>query len=93
MRPLGSRISHYWKLQNMMRVTGADAAAAFAAGDLSPETWADMVDTCRGCAWTGGCARYLARMRLNGERRDAPVGCLNRGSLSALRKTYPEVAQ
>lgn len=92
MRPLGPRISHYWKLQNMLRATGTDAAQAFDQGDLTPERWAQLVETCRGCAWTGGCQDFMTQARLSGQNADAPRQCRNRKALDALRAAYPEVA-
>lgn len=91
-RPLGPRNSHYWKLQQMLRVVGADAAAAFDDGELSSEEWAGMVETCRGCDWVAGCSRYMARQRLEGAQDEAPETCPNADILSSLRKSYPEVA-
>ncbi|MDA7429964.1 DUF6455 family protein [Primorskyibacter aestuariivivens] len=92
MRPLGPRLSHFWKLQNMLRVTGTDATEAFDQGDLTQKQWAELVETCRGCQWTGGCNRYMERARLAGHQEDAPPQCRNQEALAALRAAHPEVA-
>lgn len=89
---LGPRRDHFWKLQNMLRVTGTDAVGAFSQGQLSPEDWAGMVETCRGCNWVTQCSRYMARERLEGRVREAPSDCPNERILTNLRRTYPEVA-
>lgn len=92
MHRLGPLKQHYWKLQDMLRATGADAVSAFDDGALSSEDWAEMVAQCRGCQWTRGCKAFLAG--LAGARRTvrAPDHCRNRAKVNALRAHYPKVA-
>ncbi len=81
-RPLGETRRHFWLAQRMARLHDLDLAEAAARGDLDQETWAAMVQCCRGCGWTPGCERFLER----GQRRDdLPEGCCNRVRLGALR--------
>ena len=40
---------HYWLAKRMAKTTGADLVAAYQAGELGQEEWAQMVHKCRGC--------------------------------------------
>ncbi|WP_204362778.1 DUF6455 family protein [Litorivita pollutaquae] len=91
-RALGPSIRHYWRVKRMARATGTDLIAAFEAGDLDARRWAQVVDTCRGCAWVNGCARWLAQAdaaaRAGGAENvadTAPDACLNRGLFANLK--------
>lgn len=92
MQKLGPRKPHYWKLQKMLRATGADAVAAFDDGALSSEDWAGMVERCRGCLWVGGCEAFLDRQNGASGPVRAPDPCRNSAKVNALRAIYPEVA-
>lgn len=82
MRPLGETRRHFWLAQKMAGLHGLDLARGSARGDLDQETWAAMVQRCRGCDWTGGCERYLSR----GEALDSlPEGCRNRLGFATLK--------
>ena len=83
MRPLGETRRHFWLVQRMADVSGLDLARASARGDLDQETWADVVQRCRGCVWTEGCERFLQRGHEDGF--EWPEKCLNRLSLATLK--------
>lgn len=83
LRPLGELTVHYWYVQRMAKTCGVDPVAARRAGDISQPEWADMVQTCRSCQWTGGCDAWLNR--LDHEPGAAPPGpCLNGDVLKSL---------
>lgn len=81
MKPLGEEVTHYWLVQRMAKATGADLSEAFKRGDLSSETWADMVHRCRGCAWAGACDGWLDAQEGSAE---APDTCLNKAVFERL---------
>ena len=86
MRPLGNARHHFWLVQRMAGLNGLDLAGARARGDLDQETWADVVERCRGCDWTEGCERFLTKGVL--AKRDGaewPKQCRNRMSLAGLK--------
>lgn len=82
-RPLGNTGVHYWLVQRMAKRCGADMVQAEDAGDLSQEDWVGLVQKCRGCTWTDGCERWLARLDEDGSV-EPPVECLNADLLKAL---------
>lgn len=70
----------------MAGLHAVDLAQAAARGDLKQASWAEMVQRCRGCDWTGGCQRYLARGE--GSKKPTglwPEGCPNRARFAALK--------
>jgi len=77
---------HYWLAKRMAGRHGLDLARAAESGDLDQPTWARLVQRCRGCEWTEGCQRYLARSESLGAGDDAwPEGCSNRAVFAALK--------
>ncbi|TCL08853.1 hypothetical protein BXY66_0894 [Shimia isoporae] len=89
MKPLGKAPEHLMKIRSMAKVAGADLQGAAEDGVLSQEDWARMVEKCRACDWDEGCARFLARGRLEGPV-DIPEGCVNRDRLMELAATNGE---
>lgn len=82
MKPLGDRNRHYWLAQRMAKTTGADLVKAHQAGALSQEEWAQMVQNCRACDWTEGCARWLQRTV---KADTVPDTCANCGRFSEMQ--------
>ena len=82
---LGPEKAHYWLVQRMLKRTGADAVAAFEAGELTSEDWAAMLTRCRTCAAPDKCLRLLDALDDTGH--DAPDYCLNRDALADLPHT------
>jgi len=82
MKPLGDARRHFWLAQRMARNGGLDLAGAKARGDLDQESWARMVQRCRGCDWTTGCERFLA---FGQGVETLPVNCRNRRQFRALK--------
>ncbi len=76
MRPLGDSNIHFWRAQNMARITQVDLVAATACNQLTQDGWAQMVSTCRGCSWDHGCQRWLTAHRRD-QACDAPDTCDN----------------
>lgn len=92
--PLGPLRRHYWLLQRMARVTGADTAGAWAEGRLAAPEWRAMVDRCRACDSPGRCGRWLdLHERENGAAVAPPQGCCNRDCLSRLSEHGKETRQ
>lgn len=74
-QPIGDPITHYWMVQRMARVCGADLAEAFASGQVSAEAWAEVIAKCQRCGWSDGCANWMARQ--TEARSDPPAACPN----------------
>lgn len=87
MKPLGDRKRHYWLAQRMAKTTGTDLAGVHAAGALSQERWAEMVEACRGCDWTEGCERWLAK---TDGASEVPASCPNCGAFLELKQAEVE---
>lgn len=73
--PLGDIRHHFWLSQAMAKATGIDLAHAVHAGRVTQENWANSVTRCRGCAWAGCCADWLAEQ--GEDRVSAPADCAN----------------
>lgn len=84
MKRLGDRTQHYWLAQRMAKTTGTDLVGAYDAGDLSQDQWAEIIEACRGCDWTEGCERWLAKTE---SADDAPAGCPNCGAYLEIRQS------
>ena len=59
-RPLGEEKRHYWLALGMAQVSGADLQRALDEGRITHGDWAEVVQRCRGCAWTEGCDCWMA---------------------------------
>lgn len=75
-RPLGDERRHYWLALSMARASGAKLQAALDGGRIGHGDWAGVVQRCRGCGWTGGCAAWLASRDGAGEA-PVPRACPN----------------
>lgn len=82
MRILGNLMHHLQRVLQMAKATQTDLVKAYATGELSQLQWAEMVQTCRGCAWSGQCQGWLAR---NEAVATAPKNCLNRDRFARLK--------
>lgn len=82
MKPLGNSMEHYWRVIDMANAVGVDLTEARESGALSEELWADMVQLCRSCQWTDGCAGFLDKA--TGDQM-APFNCLNAKRFEALK--------
>lgn len=87
MKPLGDRNRHYWLAQRMAKTTGADLVAAHKTGALPQQEWAQMVQNCRSCDWTEGCARWLQQ---TASADTVPETCVNCGRFTELRSETGE---
>ncbi len=74
-RPLGDEQKHLWMARRMAKTVGVDLAAAYEAGTLSQEEWAETVQRCRGCDWAEGCDHWLPEHAEGVEH--APRACVN----------------
>lgn len=83
MRILGKLMHHVRLVSGMARATGTDLVAASRNGDLSQEDWAEMVQTCRKCAWAGRCVEWQDSQDGNAS---APKPCLNRAKFEAIKR-------
>lgn len=81
-RVLGRTMDHVRLVSRMAQVTQTDIVDAARAGDLSQQSWADMVRTCRGCADAERCPTWLARHE---NAADVPEFCPNRDRFRALK--------
>lgn len=80
--PLGDIRHHFWMVQSMAKVAGADLSHAMHEGRLTQRDWADAVTRCRGCEWAGSCARWV---RAQGDAQSpAPGECANAGFFARL---------
>ena len=82
MHPLGDALYHLRLLGLMGKTTEADLVAAFEAGRISSEDWADMVNRCRACEGIETCERWLATHE---SAEEAPGCCKNAKVLLRLR--------
>ncbi len=87
---LGPELDHYWLVQRMAKTTGVDLVKAWDAGLLTSEDWAGLVHRCGGCAWTGGCDRFLDD-RARSETPDLPAPCLNRSRFAEIKAQLQEL--
>jgi len=83
MNRLGNLRQHFWKTLRMSKALGVDLSEEMATGRLSQKGYAELVQTCRGCAWSEGCEDWLAAQ--NGARAPVPGGCANQPAWAALR--------
>ncbi len=74
-RPLGPEKDHYWLAVSMAKVTGADMQTALETGVIDHQDWANLVQRCRGCAWSGGCKTWMSHQDPSGA--DVPQSCPN----------------
>lgn len=81
-RVLGKTMDHVQLISRMARLTQTDLVGAAKAGDLSQKTWAEMVQSCRGCVDAKSCPAWLAR---NEDEVDVPGFCPNRDRFRALK--------
>ncbi|MFQ6549524.1 DUF6455 family protein [Aestuariibius sp. 2305UL40-4] len=85
MKPLGDPREHQRLVAGMARANGTDVIGLFAAGKLSSQDWAGMVERCRGCMWAEGCKEWLPD-HLDGAA-ETPSACLNYTVFDDLKKT------
>lgn len=86
--PLGDENAHYWLVQRMARATCTDLVAARSENRLTEQSWADMVQHCRGCQWACGCQDWLEKLDPVG--RDTPKTCANYETFETLRQGQKE---
>jgi len=87
MKPLGRLEEHVLLVKRMARATDVDLCQAYEDGTLSPDAWADLVQTCRGCRWADRCATWLDTHDHQG---CAPQTCVNRARLETVRRAQEE---
>lgn len=85
MKPLGRLRRRLRLVSGMARATGVDLVAAHENGVLDQHAWAQMVQTCRRCRWSGRCKAWLADPARAAAPDAPPAECLNRSRLCALR--------
>lgn len=78
---LGQIMEHVRLVGRMAKATETDLIDAYEAGELTQEEWAEMVQTCRSCAWAGQCGDWLDA---HGTVACAPATCLNRDRFEEL---------
>ena len=76
---LGDPARHFWMTRSVARAMGISLSAAMAAGRLSSDDYAQMVDQCRTCQLVQHCETWLGSVRI-GQADTAPDGCLNADS-------------
>ncbi|MDE4133937.1 DUF6455 family protein [Phaeobacter sp. QD34_3] len=81
MQPLGEALFHLRLLGLMAKTTDVDLVEAFAAGQISEEDWAEMINQCRACGCVEKCQRWLAA---HDHAEAAPEGCNNADRLQQL---------
>ena len=86
MQRLGHMMRHLRLLRRMGKEAGVDLAAAYRAGALSQDEWAEMVQGCRACDWAAECPGWLDS---HPDIGSAPVECRNRARLAALKPAFP----
>ncbi len=84
MQKLGDPMDHVRLMARMGQTLGIDLVAAHAAGDLSQNEWAAMVQDCRGCEWGAGCSDWL---ETNDTAGQAPRPCPNRAVFRRLKSS------
>jgi hypothetical protein len=88
MQSRGDLMAHVRLVSRMAQTTRADLVAAFEAGTLTQEDWAEMVQTCRGCAWAGRCPEWIDS---HAGADSAPQRCLNRFRLKPFQLPAEEL--
>ncbi|WP_238547951.1 DUF6455 family protein [Meridianimarinicoccus roseus] len=85
-KPLGDVNTHFWLVQDMARAAGVDLVEEVREGRLTTREWAEMVQTCRGCAWErdGGCSRWMELQTFEAPV-EVPARCANEASFAAFR--------
>ena len=83
---LGDPARHFFMTRSVARVMGLNLNEAMKIGSLAPDTYADMVTNCQGCALVSACEKWLARqMNLTAT---PPPGCCNSTVLSDLKRRH-----
>lgn len=90
MKPLGDQNTHFWLAQRMARLSEIDLVAAMNAAELTQEDWAGMVQDCRGCDWSRGCQKFLAR-QAGSPVEEAPDTCRNSAKFAALKAALEDL--
>ncbi len=80
---LGDPVTHFWITRAVAKAMGVNLSDAMADGQLSAETYARMVTTCRKCALVDECQHWLATEAV--PQGAAFEGCPNRGVLERLQ--------
>lgn len=52
---------HFWLAQGMARTKGVRFSDAMRLGQLTPQSFTNLVNTCRGCAMSDRCMGWMAR--------------------------------
>lgn len=78
---------HFWLTQGMARTLGIRFSDAMADGRLTAQGFADLVNTCRGCAMSQRCTFWMADVHSRTE--PAPAFCENAQILNRLRHGQP----
>lgn len=75
-------MTHVRLALRMGRATGADIVSAHRNGHLSQQDWAEMIRSCRGCAWAKECPNWLdGREAIDA----APGTCPNQSRFAELK--------
>ena len=82
MQKLGEPMAHVRLMAQMGKAVGVDLAAAHAAGELTQQEWAGMIQSCRGCDWGNQCHDWLDTHQ---EIDEAPETCPNRAVFARLK--------
>jgi len=82
--PIGDPARHFFMTRSVARIMGVNLAKAMEDGSLRPETYADMVTRCRGCALVSACEKWLARQ--TSTSATPPPGCCCSKVLCDLRR-------
>lgn len=90
MKPLGDQNTHFWLAQRMAQLTETDLVAAMTSANLTQDDWAAMVQDCRGCNWSEGCQKFLAK-QAGTPVEEAPDTCQNSERIAALKAALEEM--
>lgn len=80
---LGDPVTHFWMTRAVAKVMGVNLSDAMAHGQLSAETYSEMVTTCRKCPLVAECQHWLATQAV--PQKAALAGCPHRVVLERLQ--------
>ncbi|HKK85916.1 MAG TPA: DUF6455 family protein [Roseovarius sp.] len=79
---LGDPNLHFWLTRSVARAVRVNLSDALAAGQITPNLYAEMVTKCRRCPHVATCEAWLAQ---NGAgAQEVPAHCANASILNAL---------
>lgn len=84
-RPLGDPNLHFWLTRSIARAVDVNLFEALVSGDLSVQSYSDLVTQCRKCQHVEKCEAWLAKH--GGSAQAVPEHCPNADIINRLAAT------